>query len=91
MLKTNAASNKDWELPEDTAARLGVNHNNVQMVMLAVLMDIRAVLDTIKHQLGVPKPQSYPMPDEQWPPRDQTLQPTVPPAKKVADEARKKK
>lgn len=39
--------NKAWELPGDFGDRLGVNQNNVAMVALAVLMDIRATLDEI--------------------------------------------
>lgn len=39
--------NKAWELPGDFGDRLGVHQNNVAMVALAVLMDIRATLDQI--------------------------------------------
>lgn len=43
MPKTNAR-NRDWELPEDAGERLGVNHNNVGMVTVALLLDIREEL-----------------------------------------------
>lgn len=36
--------NIDWQLPSDVGAKTGVNHNNVQMAILSVLLDIREEL-----------------------------------------------